>query len=99
MIHSTTTKDIVSLQPAARVNNNAASCAAVDRRGFDHATVKLLMGTNDVGFTVMKLQESDDNSTWTDIPGSDYSVSGTLPGSSDQNKLYLWDVDLRPRKR
>lgn len=99
MIYETTTKDIVSLEPQARINDSAAVCSAADRRGFDFAVVKLLLGANDVGLTVCKLQESNDNSTWTDIPGTDYTTDGTPPGGSDQNKLYIWDVDLRGRMR
>ena len=99
MIYATTTKDVVSVQPAARINNSAVTCAAVDRRGFDYAVAKLFIGANDIGLTVAKLQESDDDSTWTDIPGADFSIAGALPGSGDQTKIWLWDVDLRGRKR
>ena len=99
MIYSTATKDVVSLQPAARVNGLAASCASVDRKGFDFANVKLLLGATDVGLTACKLQESDDNSTFTDIPGADFSVSGVLPAAGDSNKTFEWDVTLNARKR
>jgi hypothetical protein len=99
MIYATTTKDVVSVQPATRINNSAVTCAAVDRKGFDYAVAKLFIGANDIGLTVAKLQESDDDSTWTDIPGADFSIAGTLPGSGIQDAIWLWDVDLRGRKR
>jgi hypothetical protein len=100
MIYATTTKDVVSVQPTARINNSAVTCAAVDRKGFDYAVAKLFIGANDIGLTVAKLQESDTGSSnWTDIPGADFSVAGALPGSTDQNEIWLWDVDLRGRKR
>lgn len=99
MIYATTVKDSVSVQPQARINNAAVTCASIDRKGFDYSNVKLILGANDIGLTVCKLQESDDNSTWTDVPGGDFSTSGTLPGASDQNKVYVWDADLRARKR
>lgn len=99
MIQITQTKDLVSVEPQARINNVAVTCAAVDRKGFDYANVKLLLGATDVGLTVCKLQESDDNVTFADVSGADFSVSGTLPASTDSNKVFEWDVDLRGRKR
>ncbi|HEX4123740.1 MAG TPA: hypothetical protein VHY37_03375 [Tepidisphaeraceae bacterium] len=99
MIYATTTKDIISVPPQARINNLAVTCTAVDRKGFDYAVAKLFIGANDIGLTVAKLQESDDDSTWTDIPGADFSIAGELPGSSAVNETWLWDVDLRGRKR
>lgn len=99
MIQLTQTKDVVSVEPQARINNAAVTCAAVDRRNFDYANVKLILGATDVGLTVCKLQESDDNVTFADVPGADFSVSGVLPASTDSNKVFEWDVDLRGRKR
>ena len=75
------------------------TCTAVDRKNFDYANLKLLLGATDVGLTVCKLQESDDNVTFTDVVGADFSVSGVLPASTDSNKVFEWDVDLKARKR
>lgn len=99
MIQISQTKDFVSVEPQARINNAAVTCAALDRKGFDYANIKLLLGATDVGLTVCKLQESDDNVTFTDVSGADFSISGTLPASTDSNKVFEWDVDLRARKR
>jgi len=99
MIQITQTKDFVSVEPQARINNAAVTCASLDRKGFDYANVKLLLGATDVGLTVCKLQESDDNVTFTDVSGADFSISGVLPASTDGNKVFEWDVDLRTRKR
>ena len=101
MIQVTQTKKVQSVWPQARINNSAVICASVDRRGFDYAVVRVAIGATDIGFTTFKLQESDDNSTWSDISGADYSVSPlTLPSSSNSNTLWEWQVDLRgSRKR
>ena len=99
MIQLTQTKDVVSAQPQARINNAAVTCTAVDRKNFDYANVKLILGATDVGLTVCKLQESDDNVTFTDVTGADFSISGVLPASTDSNKVFEWDVDLKSRKR
>jgi hypothetical protein len=101
MIQITDTKKVQSVFPQARMNNAAVTCASVDRRGFDYAVVRVAIGATDVGLTTFKLQESDDNSTFTDIVGADYSVSPlSLPGSGSSNTLWEWQVDLRgSRKR
>ena len=99
MIQLTQTKDVVSVQPQARINNAAATCASVDRKGFDFLNVKLIVGATDIAFTAAKLQESDDNVTFSDITGADLSVPGLLPQATDSNKIFEWDVDLKTRKR
>ncbi|HXE52770.1 MAG TPA: hypothetical protein VN541_07125 [Tepidisphaeraceae bacterium] len=101
MIQLTQTKKVQSVWPQARINNSAVTCASIDRRGFDYAVVRVAIGATDIGFTTFKLQESDDNSTFTDISGADYSVSPlTLPSSSNSNTTWEWQVDLRgSRKR
>ena len=101
MIEITQSKKVQSVWPQARINNAAVTCASVDRRGFDYAVVRVAIGATDTGFTAFKLQESDDNTTFTDIPGTDYSIAPlTLPSSSNGNTLWEWQVDLRgSRKR
>ena len=101
MIHNTQTKKVQSVWPQARINNSAVTCASIDRKGFDYAVIRVAIGATDIGFTTFKLQESDDNSTFTDITGADFSVSPlTLPSSSNSNTIWEWQVDLRgSRKR
>ena len=101
MIQITDSKKVQSVFPQARINNAAVTCASVDRRGFDYAVVRVAIGATDVGFTTFKLQESDDNTTFTDIPGADYAVAPlALPTNASGNTLWEWQVDLRgPRKR
>lgn len=98
MIYETATKEVVLVAPAARQNNTALTVSGVDRSGFDYAVIRAYVGANDIGFTTFKLQESDDNSTWTDVPGADYSAAATLPGNT-ANVIYGWEVDLKGRKR
>jgi hypothetical protein len=99
MIYETTSKDVVSVFPQARLNNGSFTVTSVDRRDFDYATLEVVLGATDVGLTALKLQESDDNSTWTDVPSGDFSISGTLPTSSNSNTLWGWDINLTGRMR
>jgi hypothetical protein len=98
MIYENTIKEVVLVEPQARINNAAVTVASVDRGGFDYAVIQSYVGANDVGFTTFKLQESDDNSTWSDVPGADFSIAATLPGNT-ANVVYAWEVDLKGRKR
>jgi hypothetical protein len=100
MLYPTTFKTLLLTPPAALVNNAAVTVASVDRKGFDYAVIKLILGATDAALTVCKLQESDDNSTWADISGLDYSIApNALPTATDDNHLFAFDVDLRARKR
>jgi hypothetical protein len=100
MIDITPTKKVQLAWPENRYNNTAVTCLSVDRSGFDYAVIRVTIGANDAGFATFKLQESDDDSTFTDVPGSDFSVSPlTLPSASNGDTLWEWQVDLRGRMR
>ena len=100
MLHSLASKTVIITPPAAAVNGASAVCAAVDRKGFDYTSIRVILGVSDAALTALKLQESDDNSTWTDISGFDYSISpNTLPAAGAAGRVYAFDTDLRPRKR
>ena len=101
MIQITDTKKVQIVYPQARINNAAVTCASVDRSGFDYAVIRVAIGATDVGLTTFKLQEADDNSTFTDITGADFSISPlALPSSSNGDTIWEWQVDLRgTRKR
>ena len=101
MIQITQSKKVQLAWPAARANNVTVNCASVDRSGYAYAVIRVSLGATDVGLTALKLQESDDNSTFTDVPGADFSVSPlSLPTSSNGDTLWEFQVDLRGgRKR
>jgi hypothetical protein len=46
------------------------------------------------------MQEADDNATFTDVPGTDFSVAPlVLPSAANGNTLWEFQLDLRSRKR
>ena len=100
MNYSTQAKILNIAPPGAAVKSASVTCLSADRHGFDYATFIIALGTTDTPFTALKLQESDDNATWTDVPGLDYSIApAVLPGAADGTHLFTFDVDLRARKR
>jgi hypothetical protein len=72
--------------PAAIIDNAAATTASVDTKGFSKARIVVYLGALDIAVSAMKLRHSDDDSTYSDISGADFSVSPlTLPSATDDN--------------
>lgn len=85
--------------PAAIIDNAAATTAEVDTvQGgvkYNRATFLISFGALDIAVTTCKVQESDTSgSGFADITGATVSVAAT-----DDNKVYMIDIDLRGRKR
>lgn len=89
---------------AAGINPIDTTGATADGTGFDTAS---LSGIGAVGVIVQigniaanasafKLQESDDNSSWSDITGGGFT-SPTAAGSD--NKVWCAEVNMQGRKR
>jgi hypothetical protein len=92
--------------PAAIVDNASFTVADVDRQEYAYAVINCYLGATDIAMAALKLQESDDDSTYTDIVGSrfgtdnnDTGSASTLPSATDDGKLFSFFVDLRGRKR
>lgn len=88
-----------SLAPAVYSANQAENGTGVDLRGFDAAQVAFVSGAFTDGTFTPKVQESDDNSNWSDVAASD--LDGTLSNLSANavqrvgyqgNKRYLRPV-------
>lgn len=94
----------------AVVDDATVTTAAIDMREFDHCTIAVYVGTTDIALTALKVQHSDDNGVadnYADITGLVYGtsvlpetgVASTLPGATDDDKFYLFDIDARCLKR
>lgn len=70
----------ISLSPAAR--NASANGTGVDLRGYDAAECILQFGTWTDGTHTPKLQESDDNSSFSDVTAGDLQGSFTPVSSA-----------------
>jgi len=70
--------------------------AGIDTLGFDEALVIVNSGANGAGGTVdIKVQESDDNSTFSDISGAAF----TQITEANDNTIYVARINLEKRKR
>lgn len=85
-------KKINHAPPAAIVNNASVALLTpgyIDTLGFASVTFEIQLGATDIALTALHVEESDDHSSWSTIPGADFSVSPlTLPSATDDNKEY-----------
>ena len=93
--------------PAAIIDNASVTTAEIDTKGWQHCTIVCYLGATDIAMTALKVTESDTSGsdhadvtglvfgTSTDIDGS----TSALPSDADDNKFFVFDIDLRGRKR
>lgn len=105
MIHAQATKVFQSAAPQVKNNGNAL-VTSVDTAGWDYVEFHFSLGATDIALTALKLQEADDNSTFSDVVGTrvgtDNDMSGaatTLPSATGDNTIYILSIDVRKRKR
>jgi hypothetical protein len=101
------TKYVNLIPPVARLDNGSYTTTQVDTLGYDYATFVVNLGATDIAMTALKVQESDtDGSNFADVPGAVYGTStniagstSALPTATDDDDIFLIEVDLRGRKR
>lgn len=97
----------VSITPPAAIYDNASlTTASIDTQGYDYLRVFVYLGATDIAMTALKLQESDSDGSYADVTGLVYGTSNgiagtasSLPSATDDNKCFVFEVDLRGRKR
>lgn len=99
MIESQNCKIVSITPPAAIVDNAAFTTASVDTKGWDGALVCCYFGAMDIAMAALKLQHSDDDSSYADVTGGDFSTAGTLPSASADNTFVGWAVNLQGKRR
>lgn len=107
MIHATACKVINSTPPAAILDDTSAVFTEIDTNGFDYATINVCLGATDIGITVLKMQESaTSGSGMADITGLIWGTSAntagstsTVPSATNDNKIFIFEIDLSKRMR
>ena len=101
MIVSQNVKFMTMLAPIAVTSTVTGTAVDSVQLGvkYDYATVVVQAGviSTTVAIGGLKLQESDDNSTFTDIAGTASTVALTL--TTDNGKFYIYQLDMKKRKR
>ena len=93
--------------PAAIIDNSAVTVAELDTLGWDYANIVAILGATDIAMTALSVTESDASGlghaavtglvygTSTDIDGN----TSALPTATDDNGFFVFQIDLRGRKR
>lgn len=99
-------KYVAITPPAAILDAASATAASIDTLGFDFLKVVVLLGASDIAMDALKLQTSDTDGSYADLTGCVFGTStnlagstSTLPSSTDDNKFFVFYVDLRGKKR
>ena len=93
--------------PAAIVDNASLTVAELDTKGYDHCQIVLILGATDIACSAAKITESDTSgSGHADVTGLVLGTSTNIDGSTSalptatcDNKFFVFDIDLRYRKR
>ena len=107
MNHLQATKLVNLTPPAAIVDNTSLTVAELDTNGFDYVRYVLMMGATDKALTACVITEADVSATsHANVTGLIYGTStnlagstSSLPSATDDNGFFVWDIDLRYRKR
>ena len=106
MIHSQANKFVSVTPPAAIVDNGDYTTAEIDTLGFDYCTIYCYLGATDIAMTKLEVHEGDTSGSHTQVSslvyGSSNDIAGStsaLPTADDDNKCFIFDIDLRNRKR
>jgi len=100
-------KYVAITPPAALIDNASATTAEIDTQGWDYLTIVAHLGATDIAMTALKVTESDTTgSGHADLTGLVYGTStdidgstSALPTATDDNGFFVFNIDLRARKR
>jgi len=99
-------KLVSMIGPDAVVDNTTWTSSAVDCRGYNHARLVFYVGATDIALSALSVQESDNDSDYSDVDGTvvgtDIALDGSasdLPSATDDDKFWVFDIALQGRKR
>jgi hypothetical protein len=100
MIHAQNQKVVASVPTSV---GSSAVTLTIDTLGFDHASVTVMRASNaSTAFaSVLKIEESDDNSSYSNVAGLVGGTDFTIPVVSDTASAAVvkLDVDTKAKKR
>ena len=104
MIHAQNHKVVAEL-PTAAVGSTATATLTIDTRGYDHASVTVMRASNasTVFANVVKVEESDDNSSYSNVTALVGGGTGgfSIPAVSNTSSAAILklDIDTKAKKR
>ena len=93
MIHSQMEKVVAAVPTAV---GSSAVTMTIDALGYDYASVSVLRASNasTVFASVLKIEESDDNSSFSNVPGFLGGTDFAIPAVSDTSSASIVKLDL-----
>lgn len=85
--------------PAAIVDNAAFTTAAVDTKGWNRCTFVASFGAMDIAAASSSVRHSDASNMGSPATLLTGGTDFTLPVDTDDNKIFVFDIDLRGKKR
>ena len=106
MIHAQNHK-VVGDVPAAAIGATATATLTIDTLGYDHASVSVLRAANasTVFANVIKIEESDDNSSYANVTAlvgggtGGFSIPAIAASATGSASILKLDVDTKAKKR
>ena len=106
MIHSQNEK-VVGDVPTAAIGATATATLTIDTLGYDHASVTVLRASNasTVFANVIKVEESDDNSSYANVTAlvgggtGGFSIPAIAASATGSASILKLDVDTKAKKR
>ncbi len=99
-------KFVAVTPPAAVYDNASLTTTTIDTQGFDFARIIVFLGAIDIAMSALKVGESDTDGSFTDVTGLVFGTSinsvgstSALPTALNDNGIFIFDIDLRGRKR
>jgi hypothetical protein len=106
MIHAQNHKVVAEL-PTAAVGATATATLTIDTIGYDHASVTVIRASNasTVFANVVKVEESDDNSSYSNVTAlvgggtGGFSIPAVSAAGTSSAAVLKMDIDTRAKKR
>lgn len=107
MNHMQATKIVNAVRPGAIIDDAAITGQVIDTLGFNYCTIVFQMGATDIAMSALKLTEcASSGGSYDDVSGAVFgtseNIAGTtsaLPTATDDNNLFILEIDCRKRQR
>ncbi len=104
MITTLEQKVILITPPGAIVDNAALTTASIDTKGFHYLDVYVIFGAMDIAMATLKMQYSNTDSAYTDVPNGNFAtgtlptgVAATLPSATSDNTIFAFHGQTKKR--
>lgn len=106
MIHSQFNR-VVGDVPTAAIGATATATLTIDTLGFDHASITVLRAANasTVFAAAVKVEESDDNSSYSNVTAlvgggtGGFTIPAVAASATGSSSILKLDVDTKAKKR